>query len=139
MKELFEGQFDYIYFFYGLSFFLLGVICLSIGKARLRKIPWGLLGLFGIAHGVNEWLEMLQIIYGKVKPLTILNLFVLATSFIFLLEFARIGLYRIKGKIIKIWGYLPLLLLPLESYPSFSFNPLILIIRFYFHVRVLGK
>ncbi len=111
MKELFAGQFDYIYFFSGLSFFLLGVICLSIGKARLLKIPWGLLGLFGITYGLNEWLEMLQIIYGKVKPLTILNLFVLATSFIFLLEFARVGLYRIKGKIIKIWVYVPILLL----------------------------
>lgn len=114
MKELFEGQLDYIYFFYGLSFFLLGVICFSIDKARLHKIPWRLLGLFGITHGLSEWLEMLQIIYGRSRPLSILNLFVLAASFIFLLEFARTGLYRIKGKIIKLWVYVPvLLLLPL--------------------------
>ncbi|MDD5409602.1 MAG: histidine kinase dimerization/phospho-acceptor domain-containing protein [Candidatus Omnitrophica bacterium] len=111
MKELFEGQFDYIYFFYGLSFFLLGVICFSIDKPRLHKIPWKLLGLFGITHGLSEWLEMLQIVYGKVKLFSVLNLFVLAASFIFLLEFARVGFYRIKGKIIGIWVYVPILLL----------------------------
>ncbi len=111
MKELFQGQFDYIYFFYGLSFFMLGVICFSIGKGRLRKIPWGWLGLFGIAHGLYEWLEMLLVIYGKTRPLAILSLFILATSFLFLFEFARIGLYRIKGRIIGRWVYLPILLL----------------------------
>jgi len=109
MKDFFEGQFDYIYFFYGLSFFLLGVIYFSIDKPRLYKIPWRLLGLFGITHGLNEWLEMLQIIYGKFQPLSILNLFILVASFIFLLEFARIGLYRIKGKVIKILAYVPIL------------------------------
>ncbi len=129
MKGLFEGQFDYIYFFYGLSFFLLGVICFSIGKARLHRIPWGLLGLFGITHGLNEWLEMLQVIFGKIKPLTIVNLFVLTISFLFLLEFARVGLYRIKGKIIKRWIYLPILLLIFLSY-RFGIDSCYLAIRY---------
>ncbi|MDD5692421.1 MAG: ATP-binding protein [Candidatus Omnitrophica bacterium] len=118
MKEFFEGQFDYIYFIYGFFFFLLGVICFSIDKDRLHKIPWRLLGLFGITHGLSEWLEMLQFIYGEAKPLSILNLFVLAASFIFLLEFARIGLYRLKGKFIKIWAYVPILLLLPLAYKS---------------------
>ncbi|MDO8662994.1 MAG: ATP-binding protein [Candidatus Omnitrophota bacterium] len=129
MKGLFEGQFDYIYFFYGLSFFLLGVICFSIGKARLHRIPWGLLGLFGITHGLNEWLEMLQIIFGKIKPLAIFNLFVLTISFLFLLEFARVGLYRIKGKTIKRWVYLPILLLIALSY-KFGIDSCYLTIRY---------
>lgn len=111
MKELFKGQFDYIYFFYGLAFFLLGVICFGITNARLRKIPWRLLGLFALTHGLSEWLQMLQIVYGRVKPLAIPNLLLLAASFIFLLEFARTGLYRIKGEIIERWAYVPMLLL----------------------------
>jgi len=111
MPELFAGQFDYIYFFYGLAFFLLGVICFTMGEGKSSRAPWPLLGLFGILHGSNEWLEMALFIYGKTRPLAIINLFILIISYLCLLEFARIGLYRLKGIIVERWAYVPLLLL----------------------------
>lgn len=54
-----------IYFFYGLSFFLLGVVILCTNDRKsyfkLSKIFW-LLALFGLIHGTHEWLEILLLI-----------------------------------------------------------------------------
>jgi len=114
MKDFFEGQFDYIYFFYGFALFLLAFICFTLDKSKLRKFPWTLLGLFGLIHSLVEWIDMLMIIYGKNRILSIFNLFVLSGSFLCLFEFARIGFFRIKKIKISRWAYLPfLMLLPL--------------------------
>ena len=114
MREFLKGQLDYIYFFYGLSFFLLAFICFTLDKERLRKFPWIFLGLFGLFHGATEWLDMFMIIYGRSELASILNLLTLIASFICLFEFSRIGLYRVEGRKISKLAYLPFLaLLPL--------------------------
>ncbi|OYZ60877.1 MAG: hypothetical protein B7Y17_05000, partial [Sulfuricurvum sp. 24-42-5] len=54
---------DYIYFFYGLAFFLFGFSILhypmenSIFKFT-RELKY--LGIFGILHGVSEWIAMFK-------------------------------------------------------------------------------
>ncbi len=118
MTGIFEGQFDYIYFLYGLSFFLFGIICFSTGRGKFRKIPWEWLGLFGVAHGFSEWMEMCQIIYGRSQLLSVSSLVLHGVSFLFLLEFARVGLFRLKGIRIAHWAYLPILLLLPLIHPS---------------------
>ncbi|MDD5118322.1 MAG: diguanylate cyclase [Sulfuricurvum sp.] len=59
---------DYIYFFYGLAFFLFGFSILhypmenSIFKFT-RELKY--LGVFGILHGISEWLVMFKSMGGK--------------------------------------------------------------------------
>ena len=53
----------YIYFFYGLAFFVMGLaVVLELGRTselRLaRSIPW--LAAFGLVHGSHEWIEMFE-------------------------------------------------------------------------------
>jgi signal transduction histidine kinase len=58
-----EPQLILIYFIYGLAFFCLGIAVLLEGdrsldeRLRLALRP---LAAFGILHGINEWLDMLQ-------------------------------------------------------------------------------
>ena len=52
-----------IYFFYGLSFFTMGiVITQEIGRCSDERLRHGLvfLAAFGLLHGGHEWLEMFQ-------------------------------------------------------------------------------
>lgn len=54
---------EYIYFFYGLAFFLFGFSILHYPKENsIFKFAHHLtyLGLFGILHGISEWLVMFQ-------------------------------------------------------------------------------
>ncbi|MDD4954549.1 MAG: ATP-binding protein [Candidatus Omnitrophica bacterium] len=106
MKDFFKGQFDYIYFFYGFSFFLLAIICFTLDKNKLRRFPWVLLGFFGLTHSIAEWLDMLMIIYGKKNALSILGIIALCASYLCLLEFARVGYFRLRKKRISPWIYL---------------------------------
>jgi hypothetical protein len=52
-----------VYFFYGLSFFSMGLLVAIEGGCsadpRLRRALRPLAG-FGILHGLHEWLEMYQ-------------------------------------------------------------------------------
>ncbi len=86
----------YVYFFYGLAFFSLGlVVILEAGRASefrfVRALPP--LALFGFIHGAHEWFEMFQIFAAHVGGQTtglveeILRLLLLASSFVCLLTF----------------------------------------------------
>ena len=55
----------YIYFFYGLAFFALGLaVLMEIGRTSelrfARSLPW--LAAFGLIHGGHEWIEMFEAI-----------------------------------------------------------------------------
>ena len=55
---------SYIYFFYGLAFFAMGLaVLLEVGRTselRLaRSLPW--LAAFGLSHGGHEWVEMFEV------------------------------------------------------------------------------
>ncbi len=94
MSDFLIGQLDYIFFFYGMAFMLLGVVCL-LAKVSERNLPLRFLGLFGVIHGANEWVEMIAINYGSncISPLSI---FLMALSFVFLFEFGRRALFGKK-------------------------------------------
>jgi len=119
MKIFLEGQLDYIYFFYGFSLFLLAVICFSIDKEKKSKFPWFLLGLFALANGIAEWLNIPPIISEKSDSMPIFNLLALIISYLCLFEFARSAFYQVKKKIINKWIYLilfPFLILLVLGY-----------------------
>ena len=95
MSDFLISQLDYIYFFYGLGFMLLGIVCLS-AKVSERDLPVRFLGLFGIIHGTNEWLDMIAISLGDNYKFSCIRLFVMALSFGFLFEFGRRALFGRK-------------------------------------------
>lgn len=82
----------FVWFIYGLAFFTLGLVILLYPKResrfRLARHIW-LVGLFGIIHGANEWLDMFHAI-GSPFPVPVvdwLRMFTLSASFLALLQF----------------------------------------------------
>jgi signal transduction histidine kinase len=111
ISDFFRGQYDYIYFFYGLSFLFLALICFTIDRRKSRPLPWVLLGFFGLLHGGNEWVDLLHVTYGESRTLALLEPAVLVCSYILLFEFALVGYARLERKILaRRWVYLLLLL-----------------------------
>ncbi|MBU1043020.1 MAG: hypothetical protein KJ915_01325 [Candidatus Omnitrophica bacterium] len=109
ISQFLNGQIDYIYFFYGFSFFFFGVICLNSGFKQSQKLPWFLLGLFGIIHGINEWLQLFIIIVGTGVVTSFLHSTLRIVSYFFLFEFARMGYFQINKKLlVRPWIYLPI-------------------------------
>ncbi|MCU0914520.1 MAG: PAS domain-containing sensor histidine kinase [Planctomycetes bacterium] len=81
-----------VWFVYGLAFFVLGLVILIYPKKGsqfdLARHLW-MVGLFGLIHGVNEWLDMFIDLGGPLPPevLAWVRLFVLPVSFFFLVQF----------------------------------------------------
>ena len=92
MTEFFKTQVDYIVFLEGLAYLTFGIIChLILEKEKNRGLPWGWLGWFGITHGVSDWIEIFVLTLPDNPTISLVRESMLALSFIFLLEFARIG------------------------------------------------
>jgi diguanylate cyclase (GGDEF)-like protein len=111
MAAFFAEQADFILFFYGLAFILLGVTCFAISKHALRCRSWPWLGMFGIFHGVGEWLDLTALIVGDNSAFALLRTALMAGSYVLLLEFARRELRHQDYKVPGAWIYLPLLAL----------------------------
>ncbi|MBF0553366.1 MAG: sensor histidine kinase [Nitrospirae bacterium] len=93
---------DVIYFFYGLSLFIMGTSILAQYKLnsiyKAGRIIW-LLGVFGILHGTTEWLYMWEFIKGPSKMTDIAKWGFLISSYCFLLDFGlRMCLRNIRTK-----------------------------------------
>ncbi|GEM_PF-960165 len=136
MKEFLKGQFDYIYFFYGLSAFIIAVASFVIGigkdtdKEKLPKIGWILLGMFGLSHGIAQWLDMLMVVYSGNDVLPIFNLCALGISYLCLFEFARISFFLLRKKNISRWYYfLIIVFLPLGY--KLGLNGWLIMVRYY--------
>jgi PAS domain S-box-containing protein len=111
MTHFFSTQMDYIFFIYGLAFIMLAVIVYLFGRRVGEEMPWKWLALFGLVHGINEWLDMLALSVSNVMPLTIARLIFMAGSFFCLVEFGRAGTAATGGKPPGRWVFLPLLVL----------------------------
>jgi len=110
MAEFFRTQLDYIFFFYGLAFILLGAVCFAIVRSGPREPPWAVLGSFGIVHGVNEWLDLLALSVGDAPAFALARLTIMAASYVLLVEFARLGAVRLGRKAPGRWIYGPVVL-----------------------------
>ncbi len=78
-----------VFFVYGLAFFILGFAILLYPKKdssfKFANDLW-LLAVFGVLHGINEWIDMFLLLR-KLEPLTIIRGFILPVSFLFLVQF----------------------------------------------------
>ncbi len=88
MAAFLEGQLDFIFFFYGLAFVLLGAVSFSIARES-QNPSWAMLGLFGLVHGVGEWLDLAALVMGDGPAFATVRTAIMAGSFVFLIEFAR--------------------------------------------------
>lgn len=83
---------DIILQFYGLSFLVPGLLILAWPKREsdhpIARFIW-LLGVFGIAHGLVEWIELWHQTYGPTLFLDVTGPFVLLISYLALFEFGR--------------------------------------------------
>lgn len=94
MATFFSTQLDFIFFFYGLAFMLLGAVCFgSIGSGG-RDDGWIALGLFGYTHGALEWMDLFALVVGDDPFFAGVRLVCLTASFLFLMEFARVECAR---------------------------------------------
>ena len=74
------------------------------------RLPWMWLGLFGLTHGIHEWLDMLgQSVEGG-AVFAAVNFSFMAFSFVCLVEFGRKGMLILRGKGLGPWIYVPLAL-----------------------------
>lgn len=109
MAAFLSTQLDFILFFYGLAFLLLGTTCFGISKGG-RAGSWGVLGLFAVAHGVGEWLDLAALIIGDSPAFAVVRVALMTVSFMFLMEFARQSAIRFGLRLRALWLY-PLLAL----------------------------
>src|SRR4030066_2304085 len=96
MAEFFTNNIILVYFFYGLSFFVMGLaVLLEFGhssKCVFSRSLRPLIG-FGLIHGCHEWFEMFLLIRERISGpynapwILPVRLIALATSFLFLIAF----------------------------------------------------
>jgi len=90
--DFFITNLDFVFFIYGFSFSILGIIIfvqLRVTKKsnfELLNILW-LLAWFGFIHGINEFMDMFMLIKGNLLLLKILGSSALLISFLFLFLF----------------------------------------------------
>ena len=111
VSNFIQIQMDYILFSYGLGFILLAGAAAALSRMEKQLLPWKWLCLFGISHGINEWLDLLAFSLKDSPAFSVARLIVMILSFLFLIEFGRAGSSAIGRKNPGRWIYVPLLLL----------------------------
>ncbi|MBU3954943.1 hypothetical protein KJ633_00610, partial [bacterium] len=103
--QWFQSNMDIVFFIYGLAFVVMGLVIFIQPKKesgfKLAGILW-LLAVFGVLHGINEWLDMWAILRGRNQTLDIFRWSILVISYFFLFEFGR-RLFRIGGPKCPLW------------------------------------
>jgi PAS domain S-box-containing protein len=92
--DFLSSQIDYVFFLYGLSFFILAGVSFLLVKSGDKDISWFWLGLFGIFHALNEWSGLAALIIGNSFSLRFARLAVVIISFFCLIEFSRKNLNK---------------------------------------------
>lgn len=107
MAAFLHAQLDFIYFCYGLAFLLLGTVSLAI--ARLRQCgSWLILGMFGLAHGAFEWLDLVAHATADAPLFALFRIALLTFSYFLLLEFARQQAIDLGVRPPGSWLYIPI-------------------------------
>ncbi|WP_287958788.1 sensor domain-containing diguanylate cyclase [Filomicrobium sp.] len=117
MAAFMSSQLDFIYFFYGLAFLLLGAVSVTIARGH-RGGPWLFLAAFGFTHGVVEWLDLIAFTIFDHEIFTSARVALLAISYALLLEFARLEGQRLGAKVPGPWIYVPVAMIVVAAWLS---------------------
>ncbi|OGS45949.1 MAG: hypothetical protein A2539_06445 [Elusimicrobia bacterium RIFOXYD2_FULL_34_15] len=92
IQQWFQNNLDIVFFVYGFAFVVMGIAILIQPKKesefRIADILW-LLAIFGITHGLSEFLDMWSIIKKSNTFFDIFRWFILVISYCLLFEFGR--------------------------------------------------
>jgi len=88
----FTNQFDVIYFFYGLAFFIAALLGSTLVRRSRIPLPWFWLIGFFLTHGIYEWLHVLAFSAGDGIETRTLKQIAMTVSFLMLAEFGRSGI-----------------------------------------------
>jgi len=111
MRDFLASQLDFIFFFYGFSFILLGAVCFTIARGGQRVSTWALLGAFAFLHGACEWMDLIALSISDTPAFTLVRTLLMAASFGLLMEFGRGDLPKLGQKAPGRWIYGPILLI----------------------------
>jgi diguanylate cyclase (GGDEF)-like protein len=98
---------QYIYFIYGLSFFTLGIVILFYPKMgnefRIAR-TLVFIAIFGIFHGIHEWVEMFALMNqpAEIGTLKVLDVILLPFSFYWLVIFGITSLQKENTRLVTI-------------------------------------
>jgi len=112
MAVFLVSQLDFILFFYGLAFILLGSVSVAVARSGNSPMCWAILGIFGYLHGTGEWLDLSALVFGDAPMFALGRTVLMTASFMALFEFARREAERLRVKVPGPWIQLPLLALP---------------------------
>jgi PAS domain S-box-containing protein len=117
--ERFFEQLDYIFFWCGLGFILLAITCLRMSREEKKfELPWIWLGLFGLLHGLQKWLDIPALSLPDPAFFKVAGTVVFAASLAALFEFGRRGWKAQRGRAPGAWLVLALLALGLPGWLS---------------------
>jgi diguanylate cyclase (GGDEF)-like protein len=105
MTLFLSAQLDFIFFLYGLAFILLGGVCFAFVGVPGRPTAFAVLGLFAVAHGATEWLDLIALLVGDTPAFAVVRTVLMAGSFMLLLEFARRQALQLELKMPGPWLY----------------------------------
>ncbi len=111
MAFLPEWQVEYIRLLYGLAFIILATVCFSMSRSAKTRLPWNWLGLFGVLHGLGNWVLCFTIDNNVNIAFSQIVAVMLAVSYICLAEFGRAGIVRALDRGPGVWIHMTLLLL----------------------------
>ncbi len=108
-------QIDYVFFVYGLSLILLGVVCSYVAQNYQTRLAWSWLGAFGVLTGAIAWLDVAAMNLPQMPWMPWLRLSFLTLSFLCLCEFGRRTDLRSLGRVEWWWVYASLLVCALTG------------------------
>lgn len=111
MASVLISQLDFILFFYGFAFILLGAVCFDVVGKRSGYEAWAVFGTFAFLHGAGEWLDLTALIAGDSPAFKTLRVALTTISFLFLMESARRNLGWLGIEVRKWWIYIVLIIL----------------------------
>ncbi|MBF0134633.1 MAG: response regulator [Magnetococcales bacterium] len=110
-EAFFMEQMDFIYFVYGLSLIILGMVCHTLPREDKTPLSWLFLGRFALIHGLLEWSELAAMDLGDTPVFHASRIFLLIFSFLFLMEFVLKGIaFNRKYSYIPGFSMVPLIL-----------------------------
>ena len=109
MENFLSAQLDFVLFFYGLAFLLLGGVCLSLRQAHGQLSFAHYLGSFALLHGLGEWLDLFALLVGDAPAFAIARTCLMIFSFMLLMEFSRLNARQFGLAVPNRWWYIPVL------------------------------
>ena len=111
MTALFAARLDYVFFVYGLSFFLLAAMLPRADRHANDRSPWPWLTYFALLHGCAEWLELPLLVLEPDPRWQLLRWLFIAVSYGCLIEFVRRATRGLYQTTFSLWWLFGLVLL----------------------------